>query len=279
MALCDLNPMCQARTLFEDIPFYTDYSEMYEWNNIDFAVVAATASAHYNIISELLSHGISVVSEKPLACSMAEIEELYRLADENNVTLRVLFHWRFLLEIEWLAENIESFGNINKITAELYDDYASGGHIRSDRIGMTGAWNDCGINALSLIDVILPLDSSVKLTDSVTETDDTCGYPVYALREYSVNDTIPLRIFVDWRGDLRSKIFYIDFENGDQIQIIHRKGSRCQEIELNGKTVVNWVTDDSLADQYRKIFDKIFDDNYKENRELTLRLHKILFMA
>jgi predicted dehydrogenase len=219
------------------------------------------------------------VSEKPLAGSMEEIEELYRLADENNVTLRVLFHWRFLPEIEWLAANIGTFGNIKKITAELYDDYAKDGSIRPDRIGMMGAWNDCGINALSLTDVILPFDGSVKLTDSVTETDDACGYPVYALREYSVNDTVPLRISVDWRTALRDKIFYIDFENGDQLQIIHRKGTRCQEIELNGKPVISWVTEDSLADQYRKIFDKIFDDNYKENRELTLRLHKVLFMA
>lgn len=276
-ALCDLEPDCPARELFRDIPFIEDYRSYEGWDRIDHAIVAATASAHYSIISDLLRRGISVVSEKPLASGMDEVEDLYRLADENGAELRVLFHWRYLIETEWFMERYSRkvFAPLRTIRMELYDDYAAGGTIRPDRRGMMGAWADCGINALSFTDLFTG-EEEVRQTDCKTVVDPECGYPVYAYRRYLAGDVM-IEISVDWREKKRDKVFSLGFEGGDVVDIIHRKGSRRQEIDLNGERAAVFETGDSLADQYRRMFREVILADHMENRRLSLRLHRTLF--
>lgn len=276
MALCDLNPYCPARDLFRDIPFIQDYRKFPAWDQIDYAIVAATAAAHYSIISDLLRQGISVVSEKPLAGSMDEVNELYRLAQENHTELRVLFHWRYLIETEWFTNEYQIPAPVRRIHMDLFDNYAAGGSIRPDRRGMMGAWADCGINALSFIDLFIPAEKLIQIS-AATETDPACGYPVYAVRSYTANG-IPVEITVDWRTSSRDKIFTLEFENGDVVDIIHRKGTRRQEIDLNGHKAREYCTDDSLADQYRKMFREVIFGSFQENIDLSLRLHRILYL-
>lgn len=277
MALCDLDPQCPARKLFKNISFYENYKDFSKWNDVDYAIVAATASAHNNIITDLLKNGISVISEKPLAGSIEEVNNLYKLAEENNAEIKVLFHWRYLIEMEWLTKNLNISESISEITMDIHDNYAiNNGIIRSDRIGMLGAWIDCGINALSLVDSILSL-KNIKHIDYSSETDKNCGHAVYEVHDYLIGN-IPMHISVDWRNDMRDKIFTFILNNGSKIDIIHRKGSRRQEIELNGEVIKVFKTEDSLADQYRKMFEQVmFSDTYKNNKEISLRIHKILF--
>ncbi len=271
LALIDKNPDCPARSLFWDIPFYTDYSVIFDWD-IDYAIVAATASAHFVIVKDILSHGISVIVEKPIAGSLDEINALYALADENNVTLECLYHWQVMYETDWLYEHIPEYGKISEIFMDIHDDYAKDGSIRPDRLGMLGAWTDCGINALSFIDALVPLDDA-KIIKNETENDTASGYPVFAYRELTAEDAI-FKISVEWRKPSREKRFYLilrDGENENKIEVIHRE----QKILINGKTAVEWPTDDTLVDQYRKIFRHYVPD--KANRETSLRLYKLLF--
>lgn len=274
-ALCDLNPRCPAGTLFREIPFLKDYHDYPDWNEIDYAIVAATAAAHFAIIRDLLKQGISVISEKPLAGSMDEVRTLYALADENGAELKVLFHWRYLRELMWLSGQLSALGPLKSIHISLYDDYAPGGRIRRDRVGMMGSWADCGINALSVVDLFLPAEK-LRLTASEEVCDSTCGYPVYALRQYRCG-SIPVSISVEWRESLRDKIFTIQFSRGDRIDILHRKGNRRQEVVRNGVTAAVFPTEDSLAEQYRIMFPEVLRCSPEENRAVSFRIHKALF--
>src|SRR5688572_7455785 len=51
-------------------------------DQVDAAIVATTTSSHHSVGCQLLRHGIHVLMEKPLASTVAECDELVRLAQQ-----------------------------------------------------------------------------------------------------------------------------------------------------------------------------------------------------
>jgi predicted dehydrogenase len=66
---------------------FTDLAEVL--GHIDAAIVATTTSSHHAVGCQLLRHGIHVLIEKPLAASLAECDELVRIAEQNRLILQV----------------------------------------------------------------------------------------------------------------------------------------------------------------------------------------------
>lgn len=66
----------------------TDYKELPALG-VQCASVAADTSAHFEIAAWLLSNGIDVLIEKPVATSIAQAQELIRLAEEHGRILQV----------------------------------------------------------------------------------------------------------------------------------------------------------------------------------------------
>jgi len=64
-----------------------DYREV--TNDVDGAIVAVPPSVHHMVALHFLEHGIDVLCEKPLALSLADAEELVRVADRRGTTLAV----------------------------------------------------------------------------------------------------------------------------------------------------------------------------------------------
>ena len=73
---------------------YADYRKMAETEGqrpdpIDFVIVVTPNSSHYGAAKAFLEQGINVVCDKPLTVSVAEAEELERLARENELLFGV----------------------------------------------------------------------------------------------------------------------------------------------------------------------------------------------
>ena len=66
---------------------FTDYKALV--GKVDAVTVAATTTAHYEIAKFFLENGIHVHVEKPMTSTVAEGEELCRLAEQNNLKLQV----------------------------------------------------------------------------------------------------------------------------------------------------------------------------------------------
>jgi predicted dehydrogenase len=66
---------------------FADYRELI--GKIDAAIVATPTSTHHAVGMELLSHGIHLLIEKPLAMNAALGEELVEMAQQNGVVLQV----------------------------------------------------------------------------------------------------------------------------------------------------------------------------------------------
>ena len=69
----------------------SDYRELYGKEGIDVVVNASYSQMHYPITRDLLTHGMNVLTEKPLARTYYECMDLAKVAKDNGVTLAV-FH-------------------------------------------------------------------------------------------------------------------------------------------------------------------------------------------
>ncbi|MCK5242453.1 Gfo/Idh/MocA family oxidoreductase [bacterium] len=81
-------------------PAYTDYHELL--NQIDIASIVVNTQAHYAVAKECLKKGISILLEKPMTTTLAEADDLIRIAKEKKVVLQIGHIERFNRAIEEL---------------------------------------------------------------------------------------------------------------------------------------------------------------------------------
>ena len=76
---------------FCDVKFICTSKDDYIWQfeNVDWVVVATPDKTHYKIVEDCLSFGKNVFCEKPLTLTYEESEALYQIADYHNVKLYV----------------------------------------------------------------------------------------------------------------------------------------------------------------------------------------------
>jgi predicted dehydrogenase len=91
-------------------------------NDIDAVMIGASPHAHYPLIAEALRARKHVLTEKPFTMSVAEGEELVKLAKENDRTLCIVHNFQFASSTKRLLHDLEAgvFGNIRSITAHQF---------------------------------------------------------------------------------------------------------------------------------------------------------------
>lgn len=70
-----------------DIPLYTDYHDLL--GKVDVVSIAVPTSLHYSIAKAFLEAGVHVLLEKPIAHTLEEATELFRIADSRRVALHI----------------------------------------------------------------------------------------------------------------------------------------------------------------------------------------------
>jgi len=83
-------------------------------SDVDGVVISAPVRAHYQLAREALLHGKHVLVEKPLTASVAEAEDLVRLARERGLTLMVGHTFEYSPAVNELKRLVES-GDLGKI--------------------------------------------------------------------------------------------------------------------------------------------------------------------
>lgn len=271
IAVIDKNEKAPGRELFKDVDFYSDYSSIIDIKP-DFVIVAATANVHFRIISDVLSYGINVISEKPLAENLKEVEKLYKIAKKNNVALLPIYHWQYTDEAIWIKQNLKRLGKLKSAEMIIHDPYAfeTGDSIKSDRVGMLGALLDEFPNAISLLDEIINFDdkNKVDIIYSRIIVDENCNYAIYSESKL-LYDNIEMKIRIDWRKNVSDKHFIFDFENST-VDILHSE----KRIYEEDKLVFEWNADDYKTEQYKRLFGDFIPE--KTNYRLTKFLFKLM---
>lgn len=269
IAICDNNPLAVGRSVFDGIPFYTDYHSLYEEQTPDLVLISTPVASHALIASFFLQNHTDVIIEKPMAESLQRIKDLYALAEDNKCLLDCIFHWKAASEVAFLKEHPEIIQDTKQLTVNIYDNYTlpGGSVIKDDRLGLMGAWLDSGINILSYLDELFPLNNLI-LVDYECEYDTIHKLPVYVQRIYKLDEK-RISIMIDWRHDLRDKRSLLTTST-DEYEISHTE----QRIKKNGTIFFSDPKTNRLADHYDRLFHNYHIQNCQQK---VMKIHSLLF--
>ncbi len=112
VAIADPSPqrLAQAGEHFGISSQFADYRAMLDRGDLDGVVVATPHSAHYAIASDVLSHGIPLMLEKPMVLRAREARALVRQAEQQQVPLVVGYPYHFIQQHAALRARIADGG-------------------------------------------------------------------------------------------------------------------------------------------------------------------------
>lgn len=89
-----------------------DFQELCKKEDVDMVYIASPNSLHYRQTLELLKSKKHVLCEKPMGIDEDEVEEMYRVAYENKVTLMEAMKNTFLPNFKSIEKNLYKIGKI-----------------------------------------------------------------------------------------------------------------------------------------------------------------------
>ncbi len=92
---------------------YKNFEEMAKLESaredgIDFVVIVTPNNTHYAVAKAFLEAGINVVCDKPLVTTLAEAEELQRIANKNNLLFMVTYTYTGHVTMKYMRELVKS---------------------------------------------------------------------------------------------------------------------------------------------------------------------------
>lgn len=124
VGLIDLDTALAERVLAEEglagIPVARSLSELLETVPADAVVNVTVPAAHHRVTSEALLAGLPVLTEKPIAVTVAEGWSLAALAESTGQLLMVSQSRRYYRHLVQLRNVIRGLGDIGTVTAEFF---------------------------------------------------------------------------------------------------------------------------------------------------------------
>ncbi len=101
---------------------YSDYREMLEKEELDLVDMALPHTLHKDVLINCANAKKHIISEKPLAVNLDEVDEILIAVKKNNVQLAVLHNYFFLPAFEKAMKIVKSgvLGDIFLIRSELF---------------------------------------------------------------------------------------------------------------------------------------------------------------
>ncbi|MDR1559568.1 MAG: Gfo/Idh/MocA family oxidoreductase [Clostridiales bacterium] len=108
-AVADLNPNAVKKFSGDfGIAGYTDYTELLENERIDVLHNCTPNSLHFEVNKAAIVKGVNIYSEKPLAATIEQGEELVRLANECKAANAVNFNYRANPAVMEMRERVQN---------------------------------------------------------------------------------------------------------------------------------------------------------------------------
>ena len=160
-AVCDTLINSVSKKYYEEYPFYLDYQDMIQKENLDYIIISTPPKSHFEIAKYALENNVNVIVEKPATTNLEDLEYLINLAKEKNLIFEVMYHWQNGSEVIKFNELYDK-NKITKISTTVLDPYSSDEiNIDDAKVKLLGTWIDSGVNILSMIKMWLPFESLV----------------------------------------------------------------------------------------------------------------------
>uniref|UniRef100_UPI0040561BA8 Gfo/Idh/MocA family protein n=1 Tax=Agathobacter sp. TaxID=2021311 RepID=UPI0040561BA8 len=115
-AVCDIDESCKEKAP-EGVPFYTDYKEMIQQENIDVAHICLPHYLHVPVSKEIAQMGVHVFCEKPVALTRTEAQDFADFeAAHPEVKMGICLQNRYNETVEMLKDIIDG-GEYGKVVS------------------------------------------------------------------------------------------------------------------------------------------------------------------
>lgn len=203
----DVDP--DARRRFEQrIATAGSLEELLARDDVDVVVVSTPTPTHADVCRAVIERGgpRTLLVEKPMATTFADVQELLRAAARANVELRGIYHAAYAPEVEWaLAHLGEQLRDVVGIDMEFADPQLPP-EIYGD------SWLDSGVNALSILARFVRVDRG-----DVREA----ASPASAF-EATFDGAVPTRIRTSWGAAEPSKTTRFHLRDGGLVLLDHQ---------------------------------------------------------
>ncbi len=200
-------------------------SESVEWNyrnllNYDLDLVLISTPDHfkYEMIVFFLEHDISVVVEKPLAISVEEVDEIYRIALERNLLVHTSYNLNYFPSIKKLKDlsQKKDFGKIKTINLDYghggYKNLKKNSNWRISKNSWGGSFIDLGSHLINLTSAFFEEEINISNMNFFKILDGNLEIDTSAI--LYINDSIKVNLNTSWinyRSTFSSRII---FESG-----------------------------------------------------------------
>lgn len=122
VAVCDIDLShidemfsCSVECDVGNIRRYTDFCEMLDREKPELVSIALPSGLHAEAAVAAITRGINVIIEKPMAMSIADADEIIRLAKEHNVKVAACHQNRFNVAVQEMRAALEK-GRFGKLS-------------------------------------------------------------------------------------------------------------------------------------------------------------------
>jgi predicted dehydrogenase len=162
----------------EGIPQFSDYTEMLDNVELDAVQINTPHTLHFPQGMNCLDHGLNVLMEKPMVCSVEHAKALIAKAKEKNKVLEIAYQRHFSPQYIYMRDQIQSgaLGDLNYVCAlqcQNWRELTVGTWRQIPELSGGGQLNDSGSH---LLDIVL-WATGLKV-DRVSAFIDNRGTPV-----------------------------------------------------------------------------------------------------
>lgn len=150
---------------------YFSYQSLLQDDSIEAIYIPLPNSLHYEWVKKSLQLGKHVLVEKSMACTYAEVEELNKLAKNNQLALVENFQFRTHSQLQFIKDTIASgtLGELRQVRSSFgFPPFADDTNIRYDKSLGGGALLDAGAYPLKIAQIIL--GENIKVASARLET-------------------------------------------------------------------------------------------------------------
>jgi predicted dehydrogenase len=173
----------------------------------DLVVVASPTDTHVRLVREIVDRSDALVlSEKPLATTLADLAGLADVADR----VRVAHHFAFSPEVEWARRHVAAagWGRPIRVLSVFHDAYAD---LPASRVAsLVSSWVDSGPNQLS---VLAPFVGSCDLVSHADE-----GHRAVTVLGHDGGRTV---LTSNWLAADSSKQTTLTYDGDRQVRLDH----------------------------------------------------------
>jgi len=270
VSVCDINLSASNLFIYRDFPFYTDYLEMIQHENLDFVLIATPPKTHYEIASNCLNHLCNVLLEKPGSMNIIEIIHLMDIAKRSGIRFEIIYHWCYANEIQYFYQNRNLFGDIQSIKIHINDPYLNNkGVIDPQFYSLEGCWIDSSINVFSMLHQVIPLEQ-IELIQQKYQFDQSSGLPFSCYMVFK-HELILIVIDIRWTQKKNFKLTEIKTNTG-----LYRINHSLQRITHNDVLLYQGNQFDRLSTHYLNYFNQVLKSNTIDLRT-NLLIHELAF--